>query len=167
MLNKKVSDLLNVQINKEMFSAYLYLDIANYYTFKGLDGFANWFTVQAKEEMDHAIFFMTYLQNNNVEVVLEAIAKPTMSYDSLKKPLEEAFKHEEYITASINSIYEEAVNQKEYRTVQFLQWFVKEQIEEEKNSQDLIQKYDLLENVIYMLDKELALRVYMVPSLVL
>ena len=76
MLDKKVADLLNDQINKEMYSAYLYLDFANFYTHKGLNGYANWYNVQAKEEMDHAMGILQYLQDNDYEVTLSAIAKP-------------------------------------------------------------------------------------------
>ena len=76
MLNEKVSALLNQQVNKEFYSAYLYLDCSNYFEARGLDGFANWYKIQAQEERDHAMLFYQYLQNNNEKVTLEAIAKP-------------------------------------------------------------------------------------------
>ena len=126
-----VSALLNQQINKEFYSAYLYLDIANFYASKGLDGFANWYQVQAKEEQDHAML---------------------------------------YVTALINAIYTAAQAAQDYRTVQFLDWFVKEQGEEEKNAADLITKMELFGSDakgLYMLNSELAARVYTAPSLVL
>ena len=87
-MEQKVYELLNAQINKELYSAYLYLDMANFYTFKGLDGFANWFEIQAKEEQDHAMLFYRYLHNNNQEVSLESIAKPDKRFEKLNDPLE-------------------------------------------------------------------------------
>jgi len=167
MLHPNVSKLLNDQINKEMFSAYLYLDMANYYINKGLTGFANWFNVQAREEMDHAIFFIQYLQNNDHEVVLEAIDKPSRSYQEFDEPLKEALNHEHLVTASIHAIYKEAEKNNDYRTTTFLNWFVKEQGEEEKNANDLIVKYAWAKNNLFLLDKELLARVYVQPTLVL
>ena len=170
MLNKKVSKLLNEQINKEFYSSYLYLDISNYYNDKNLNGFSNWFKIQAQEERDHALLFLTYLQNNNEKIKLTAIAEPDKTYSDFKAPLTAALEHERFVTASINNIYEEASKQKDFRTLQFLSWFITEQGEEEKNTEDLIERYDLFGNdakSLYMLDAELAARVYAAPSLVL
>lgn len=169
-MDKKVLDLLNQQINKELYSAYLYLDMANFYSAKGLDGFANWFEVQAKEEQDHAMLIYQYLHNNNQDVVLEAIGKPDQVYEELIDPLRAALVHEEYVTSLIHDIYGEAQSVHDFRTVQFLDWFVKEQGEEEKNSTDLITKMELFGSEakgLYMLDAELKARVYTAPSLVL
>lgn len=170
MLNEKVVSLLNKQINKELFSAYLYLDISNYYLDEGLDGFSNWFRVQTQEERDHAMLFMEYLQNNGVKVTLSEIKAPNITFSDYKTPLDESLKHEEYITASIHTIYEEAANVKDYRTMQFLDWFIKEQGEEEKNSEDLCRKFDLFgsdSKGLFMFDSQLSSRVYAPPSLVL
>lgn len=167
MLHEKVSKLLNEQINKEMFSAYLYLDIANYFANKGLTGFQNWYNVQAREEMDHALFFVAYLQNNEFEVVLEKIEKPTIDYTNFKEPLQEALKHERFVTDSINQIFKQATEVSDYRTQQFLQWFIKEQGEEEKNATELIMKYDWAKENLFLLDKELLTRAYTAPSLIL
>ena len=133
MLNKKIVDLLNDQVNKEFYSAYLYLDISNYYESKGLSGFANWYMVQAQEERDHAMLFYKYLQNNGESVILESISKQD-NIDPLKVGLE----HEEYVTSLINDIYATANEIKDFRTMQFLDWFIKEQGEEETNANDLI-----------------------------
>lgn len=92
-----VSALLNQQINKEFYSAYLYLDIANFYASKGLDGFANWYQVQAKEEQDHAMLFYQYLHNNGQPVILEAVGKPDGAFASLEAPLAAALEHERYV----------------------------------------------------------------------
>ncbi len=169
-MDKNVAALLNDQINKELYSAYLYLDIANYYDDKGLDGFANWYEIQAKEEQDHAMLFYKYLHNNNETVTLEAIAKPDKTFDNLLSPLRAAYEHEQYVTSLINNIYAEASKVNDYRTTQFLDWFIKEQGEEEKNSSDQITKMELYgddSRSLYMLNSELLARVYSAPSLIL
>ena len=105
MMNKKVHELLNQQINKEFYSAYLYLDFSNYFKAKGLDGFANWYMVQAQEERDHAMLMLKYLQLNGEKVTLEAIDKPDKTYTSLMDPLKAGFEHEQYVKSLINTIY--------------------------------------------------------------
>ena len=169
-MNEKVSALLNEQVNKEFYSAYLYLDMANFYTQKGLDGFANWYEIQAKEEQDHAMLMYQYLQNNGEKVTLEAIAKPDKKFETLMDPLTAGLEHEKYVTSLINNIYAAAIEVTDYRTTQFLDWFIKEQGEEEKNSMDLITKMELFGDdarSLYMLNSELAARVYSEPSLTL
>ena len=169
-MDTKVSALLNDQINKELYSAYLYLDMANYYSEKGLDGFANWYEIQAKEEQDHAMLMYQYLHNNNQKVTLRAIAKPDKVFNSIMDPLKMALEHEEYVTSLINTIYAAADEVNDYRTKQFLDWFIKEQGEEEKNSNDMITKMELFggdAKGLYMLNSELKGRVYSAPSLVL
>ena len=170
MMNQKVHELLNSQINKEFYSAYLYLEISNYFEERGLDGFANWYRVQAQEERDHAMLFFTYLQNNNAKVTLEAIAKPDVKLDVDMDALQASLNHELYVTSLINDIYAAAYEVKDFRTMQFLDWFVKEQGEEEENANDLISKMELFGSdpkSLYMLNQELAARVYTAPSLVL
>ncbi len=170
MLNAEVKKLLNEQINKELYSAYLYLDMANYYSVESLDGFENWFYVQAQEERDHAMLMRTYLLNNEESIKLTAIAMPDVAFTDYKKPLTAALEHEYTVTASINNIYAAAYAVKDFRTMQFLDWFVKEQGEEEKNTSDLIKKYELYgtdAKGLYMLNQELGTRMYAAPSLVL
>ncbi|MCI8537669.1 MAG: ferritin [Oscillospiraceae bacterium] len=169
-MDRKVSELLNEQVNKEFYSAYLYLDMANFYSAKGLDGFANWYEIQAKEEQDHAMLFYQYLHNNSQPVTLEAIGKPDKVYESLMDPLTAALAHEQYVTSLINAIYAAAQAANDFRTIQFLDWFVKEQGEEEKNSSDMITKMELFGSDpkgLYMLNSELSGRTYSAPSLVL
>ncbi len=169
-MDQKVSQLLNEQINKEFYSAYLYLDMANFYAARGLDGFANWFEVQAREEQDHAMLFYRYLHNNSEAVTLEAIARPDKAFETLADPLDAALEHEKYVTSLINAIYAAAQEARDFRTTQFLDWFIKEQGEEEKNASDLITKMALFGSDakgLYMLNSELAARVYAAPSLVL
>lgn len=169
-MDKKVANLINEQINKEFYSAYLYLDFSNYYAAEGLEGFANWYNVQAQEERDHAMLMLKYLQNSGEKVTLKEIAKPDKKLDSHTAPLDAGLEHEKYVTSLIYTIYEAANQAKDFRTMQFLDWFVKEQGEEETNAEGLLKKFELFGNdakSLYMLDKELAARVYSAPSLVL
>ena len=169
-MEQNVSKLMNEQITAELYSAYLYLDFANYYESKGLDGFANWYEIQAKEEQDHAMLMYHFMQNNSETVTLEAIAKPDKVFASLLDPLKAGLEHEKYVTSLINGIYAAAQSANDFRTLQFLDWFVKEQGEEEKNASDLITKMELFGSDpkgLYMLNSELKARVYSAPSLVL
>ncbi|MBE6689458.1 MAG: ferritin [Ruminococcaceae bacterium] len=170
MLNPKVHELLNQQINKEFYSAYLYLEISNYFSDRNLDGFANWYMVQAQEEKDHAMLFYQYLQNNNQKITLETIAKPDIKIEKDMDALQASLTHELYVTSLINDIYAAAYEAKDFRTMQFLDWFVKEQGEEETNANNLISKMELFGSdpkSLYMLNQELSARVYAAPSLVL
>ena len=170
MLNEKVASLLNEQINKEFYSAYLYLEFSAYFEDEGLDGFANWYKVQAQEERDHAMLFYQYLQNNGEGVTFEAIAKPEWERVDHMTPLKKALEHEKLVTASIDAIYAAAHEVRDFRTMQTLDWFIKEQGEEEKNAADLITKMELFggdSKGLYMLNSELKARVYTAPSLVL
>lgn len=163
MLNEKISKMINEQIKKEFYSSYLYLQFSCYYAAKNLNGFANWYNVQAQEEKDHAMIFLNYMLNNGEEVELLEIDKPDNVYSDFEAPLKAGLEHERFITASINDIYAEALSQKDFKTVQFLDWFVKEQGEEEKNADDLIQNYRLFGTDgkgLFMLDRELGARVY-------
>ena len=170
MFDKNVSRLLNEQINNEFYSAYLYLDFANYFEEKGLDGFANWYKIQAQEERDHAMLFYQFLQNNSEKVTLEAIGKPDKVFSCDMDVLKAGLAHEQLVTSMINKIYAAAYEVKDFRTMQFLDWFIKEQGEEETNANDLITKMELFGSDpkgLYMLNQELAGRVYSAPSLVL
>ncbi|MBQ1976611.1 MAG: ferritin [Clostridia bacterium] len=169
-MDKKVHELLNNQINKEFYSAYLYLEFSNYFKAKGLDGFANWYMIQAQEERDHALLFYQYLQNNNMPVTLEAIDSPKREFADNMAVLKAGLEHEEYVTSLIHDIYAAAYEVRDFRAMQFLDWFVKEQGEEETNANDLITKLELFGSdpkSLYMLNQELGARVYTAPSLVL
>ena len=170
MLDTKVAELLNTQVNKEFYSAYLYLDFANYYTEQGLEGFANWYNVQAQEERDHAMLMIKYLHNNGCKVTLEVIDRSDQKLNSFDAPLRAGYAHEQYVTGLIYTIYDAANAVKDFRTMQFLDWFVKEQGEEETNADNLIKKFELFgsdSRSLYMMDSKLAVRVYAAPSLVL
>ena len=169
-MNKKVAELINDQINKEFYSAYLYLEFANYYADAGLDGFENWYRIQAQEERDHAMLFYQYMHNNDEKVTLKAIGQPECELTDNMAPLTKGLEHEKYVTELIHTIYAAAQEDHDFRTMQMLDWFVKEQGEEEKNATDMITKMELFGSDakgLYMLNSEMAGRVYTAPSLVL
>lgn len=166
-MNSKVADLLKDQVNKEFYSAYLYLAFSNYYYGENLDGFGHWFEVQAQEELDHALKFLKYLQDNNEKVTLEAIAAPNINFSNLREPLAAALKHEQYVTSLIHAIFRQARECDDFRCCQFLEWFIAEQGEEEKSTSDLIAKYDLLggdPKNLYLLNQEMNVRAYTTPA---
>lgn len=170
MLSKKVKDLLNNQVNAEFYSAYLYLDFSNYYKDEGLDGYANWYMIQAQEERDHALLFIQYLQQQGESVVLDAIDKPDKEYKEFIDPLKMGAEHERVVTDLINTIYAAAYEEHDFRTMQFLDWFVKEQAEEEENADDNVTKFELFgsdKRSLYELDAEMKARAYTAPSLTL
>lgn len=163
MLSQKIEKLICEQVNKELYSAYLYLDFADYYAEAGLDGFAHWYEVQAQEERDHALMMRRYLLDNGCRVTLAAIDAPAKRYDTNADPLAAGLEHERYVTSLISAIYAAAFAEKDFKTMQFLDWFVKEQGEEEKNADDLVKKFALFggdAKGLYMLNQELAARVY-------
>ncbi len=163
MLNEKISKLINDQINKEFYSAYLYLDFANYCEDLGLDGFAHWYEIQAQEERDHAYLLRKYLIDNGVRVTFDSIAKPNKEFAKAMEVLHAGLEHERYVTELITNIYNEAFSIKDYKTMQFLDWFIKEQLEEEKNAEDLVKKMELFgqdSRSLYLLNQELKSRVY-------
>lgn len=169
-MNEKIAALINDQINMEWYSAYFYLSIHNYYVDQELNGFGNWFYVQTQEERDHAMLFIKYLQNNNEKIRLSDVKAPHMPFDDFRAPAAATYEHERKVTASINNIYATAYDLKDFRTMQLLDWFVKEQNEEEKNTESILKKYDLFggdSKGLYMLDNELGTRVYTAPTLVL
>lgn len=167
MISQQISDLLNSQLNKELHSAYLYMDMADYFSDIGLDGFASWFFVQTQEERDHAMFFRTFMLEQDVEVKLEDIKAPAGGYKDTMDILQQTLKHEQFITDSINTIYATAAKENNFLVMQFLNWFIKEQGEEEATATDLIRKYELFggdAKSLYLLDQELAARVYAAPT---
>ncbi len=166
-MNKTVHELLNSQIQKELYSAYIYLGMSDYYAEEGLDGFANWFYIQAQEEMSHAMLFRTYLTNCGCCITLQPIDAPLVQKANFGEPLAQALEHEQYVTASIYAIHEAAAEAKDYLTMNFLEWFIEEQGEEEKNAGDLVKKYELFgtdKGGLYQLDQELKARSYSPPS---
>ena len=159
----KTEKLLNEQINKELFSAYLYLAMSSYFNSKNLMGFENWFFVQAQEERDHALILYRYMHRINAKVVLTALETPEGDFKNVAEVLDKTLEHEQFITSSIYDIVDAATAERDYKSVQMLQWFVTEQAEEEENSTNLIEKLKLAgmgESGLFLMDKDLAARVY-------
>ncbi len=162
-MDAKVAKLLNEQVNKELYSAYLYLDISNFYDSETLDGFANWFRIQAMEERDHAMMIMDFLLECDEKVELMTVAKPDKVFNDLLAPLKASLEHEKFVTASITNIYKTAVETGDIKEQLFLNWFITEQGEEEKNASDLVCKMEIYgddKKALYLLNTELAARVY-------
>ncbi|MCH3967414.1 MAG: ferritin [Atopobiaceae bacterium] len=167
-LDTKVADLMNTQVNKELYSAYLYLTFADYYEGRGLKGYANWYMIQVQEEVAHAKVLRRYLLDNDVDVRMLAIDQPDKDFASDKDPLVAGLEHERYVTSLINGCYAAAFEVHDFRTMQLLDWFVKEQGEEEANASDLIKSYELFggdAKGLYALDREYAARTFVPPTM--
>ena len=167
-LDKSVSEILNTQINKELYSAYLYQTFADYYDDRGLKGYANWYTIQVQEEVDHAKILRRYLLDNDFKPTMEAIAKPDKTFTNDLEPLEAGLEHEQYVTSLINDCYAAAYAIHDFRTMQLLDWFVKEQGEEETNATDMIKNMELFggdTKGLFNLDREYQTRTYVAPTM--
>ena len=167
-LDTNVGNILNQQINKEFYSAYLYLTFADFYEEQGLKGFANWYVIQSQEELAHARILRRYLLDNDWTPTMEAIAKPDLTFTKVVEPIKAAYEHEQFITASINECYAVAQKANDFRTMQLLDWYVKEQGEEEANASDLLKAVELFggdPKNLYDLDRENAARVYVAPTM--
>ncbi|UCE20402.1 MAG: ferritin [Gemmatimonadota bacterium] len=167
MLSKKMVKALNEQINKEIYSAYLYMSMSSYSDSIGLKGFANWFMVQYQEEMEHAMRFYNYVQEQGEQVTLMAIDQPETKFASPLALFEKTLEHEKYVTKRINTLVDQAMKENDHATRIFLQWFVTEQVEEEANASDIIGKLKLVgkdSSGLLMVDQELAARTF-TPSL--
>ncbi len=166
MISPKIEKALNEQINAEMFSAYLYLAMVAYFQDKNLSGFANWMTVQNQEETFHAMKFFRYVNERGGRVTLGAIEKPQFEWESPLAAMEAARKHEAYITGRINELMNLAIKEKDHATANFLGWFVDEQVEEEDNVNEVVQKLRLLGSDgggLFMMDRDMATRVFTPP----
>lgn len=166
MISDKMQQLMNEQINKELFSAYLYLSMVAYFEEKNLKGFANFFKVQVQEERDHAMMFFKYISHVQGTVELLPIDQPTIKFNSPLDVFKTAYNHELFVTKSIYTIVDQAIEERDHKTNSFLQWFVNEQTEEESNMDDNVKKLELIENdsrALLMLDAELMTRVYTQP----
>jgi len=167
MLSEKMAEALNKQVNNEVYSAYLYMSMSAYSTFIGLKGFANWFMVQYKEEMVHAMKIFDYINDQGGQVKLMPIAQPPTEFGGALDMFEKTLAHEKFVTKSINDLVNLAIEEKDHATNIFLQWFVTEQIEEEANDNEIIAKLKLVGkegNGLFMIDKELAARVFVPPA---
>ena len=161
MIGKAMQDAMNEQINKEFFSSYLYLSMASYFEDKNLMGFAHWMRLQADEEREHAMKFYNFILDRGGRALLKAIDAPATEWKSNLEVAEQVAEHEAKVTASINSLYELALKEKDYPAQVMLQWFISEQVEEEKNAQELVAKLKLIEErgtAVLMLDHRLSKR---------
>ena len=161
MIGKAMQDAMNEQINKELFSSYLYLSMAAYFEDKNLPGFGNWMRLQADEEREHAMKFYNHILERGGRVTLKAIDAPKTDWNSNLEVAEEVAAHEGKVTASIYSLYELALKEKDYPAQVMLQWFITEQVEEEKNAGEIVADLKLIEErgtAVLMLDHRLAKR---------
>jgi ferritin len=167
MLSKKLHDAINAQINAELWSAYLYRAMSMDAEAKGHKGVANWFFIQFKEEQDHARIFMNYLNSRDAKVVLKPIDEVPTEWDSVLAMYQQTLEHEKKVTALINNLAAIAKEDADFASINRIVWFIDEQVEEEESARDMIQAVEAVEGNkygMYMLDKELAARVYNTPS---
>lgn len=167
MISKKMQAALNGQINAESFSAYLYLAMSAQMSEKNLSGMANWFKIQAQEELVHATLFFNYMAERGGRVRLEAIEKPESEWSTPLAAFEAAYGHELKISKRINDLVDLALEERDHASNAFLQWFINEQVEEEAAADGIVQKLKLAGengNGLFMIDRELATRVFALPA---
>lgn len=161
MMNEKLQNAINNQIQKEFNSAYLYLAMSAYSESKNLRGFASWLKVQYNEETEHAMKLLNYLGERGAKVALKSIEAPASDFGTPVKIFEAVLKHEEQITASINKLYEAALEEKDYAAQIFLQWYINEQVEEEATASAILERLKVIGDkgsAILYIDKELGKR---------
>ena len=152
---------MNAQLNAELYSSYLYLSMASYFESIDLAGFGHWMRVQAQEELFHGMKFFDYISERGGKVTLSKIDGPATTWKSPSAPFDQAYKHEQKVTGLINELVNLAIKEKDHATNNFLQWFVKEQVEEEASASEIVQKLKLIGgkgNGLFMLDQELSQR---------
>ncbi len=167
MISQKMEQALNDQIKNELYSAYLYLSMAQYFHSLSLKGFANWMEVQAKEEQAHAEKFISYVNDAGGRVVLQAIDQPPSEFESARQIFEETLKHERFVTGKINELVTLAISENDHATNTMLMWFVTEQVEEEATADEFLQQIKLVGDKghgILMLDRELGARTFVPPT---
>jgi len=166
MIDKKLEKQINYQINRELYSEYLYLAMSAYLEDKGLSGMAHFMRVQAEEEHFHAMKFYRYLNERGGRVILDAIEKPPVEFDSPQAVFTESLKHEKIVTGLINKLMDMAIELNDHATRSFLGWYVDEQVEEEDSFQSIIDKLELIGGSghgLLMMDKDLGVRVFTPP----
>ena len=163
MITKKMEAELNEQINKELYSSYLYLSMSSYCASTGFMGFANWMRIQAQEELAHAMKIFDYVIERGGNAELKTVEQPDSTWINLTNVFEATLKHEQFITSSINHLMEVAISEKDFASMAFLNWYVNEQIEEEATADELLKKLQYIaedKNAMLTLDKELSTRVF-------
>lgn len=165
-MNEKLQNAFCVQINKELYSAYLYLAMQSYFKDMNLDGFANWMSVQVQEELAHAMGMYNYVFERGGKVELMSIEKPAEDFSSPLDVFEKVLEHEKYVTSLINDLTEVAEEVKDRAAISLLQWYIKEQVEEEANVSNVLGNLKLAQNdprALLLLDRELAARTFVAP----
>ena len=166
MLNEKLGTALNSQVNAEMYSANLYYAMAAYFETLSLKGFSKWLRVQALEELTHVQRFFAYMHNRGGQVIIKAVAEPESTFASPLKAFEEVAAHEAKVTGLINKLMDLALKESDHATVNFLQWFVAEQVEEEATADEVVQQLKLVDKTeggLFLLDQELGKRTFVLP----
>ncbi len=161
MFGEAIQNAMNEQMKNEFFAAYQYLSMAAYCESENLPGFAHWMRTQAREETEHAMKFYDFILDRNGHVVLQAIDGPVVEFGAPLEVFERALEHEQRVTAMINDLYGLAVRENDYASQTFLQWFVTEQVEEEKNTGDVVETLKMIgdkSEALFLLDRELASR---------
>ena len=161
MIKEKIEEAINNQINAELYSAYLYLSMAADFSEKGFDGFEGWMRMQAQEEVDHAMRFFDYLESRGGRVKLEAIDKPKEEWGSPLDAFEDAYEHEQKVTKMINDLADLAEDENDRATMNMLQWFIDEQVEEEESAEEIVTKLRMVDDSVsglMMLDSKLGER---------
>jgi ferritin len=167
MLTEKMEKMLNEHLNYELYSSYLYLAMAAYCEGIDLKGFANWMRIQVQEELAHVTKFYDYIHERDGKVLLTAIDGPPTSWDSPFAAFAETLKHEQSVTGRINSIVKTALEENDFATHTFLQWFITEQVEEEASVRDVLQKVKMVGDSgdgLFLIDRELGQRVFTPPA---
>lgn len=161
MISEKIQVLLNEQFTHELYSANLYLSICSYFEDQDLDGFANFFRLQAQEEMQHAMKQFDFIHQVDGKVRMQAIDAPQTEFDSMQAAFELALEHEQFVTKSIHKIVKSAIDEADFATHAFLQWFVTEQVEEEATIKNILRKIQMIgdnSSALFLLNSELAKR---------
>ncbi|NMB61425.1 MAG: ferritin [Chloroflexi bacterium] len=161
MFSKTLAKEMNLQIMHEMYSAYLYLSMASHFEINSLKGFAHWMKVQAEEELEHAMKFYEYINDRGEKVNLEQINQPPLEFGTVEEIFKMVLEHEQEVTARINLLYDIAVRDKDFASQSFLNWFVDEQVEEEKNASEILETLKMIGdkgNTLFMFDHSLGER---------
>lgn len=167
MIKKKMQEALNYQLNRELYSSYLYLSMSAYFQSIDMKGFAHWMRVQTQEELAHAMKFYDYLVQRKGRVTLSSIEDPPLEWGSPMEAFEHVYEHEQKVTGLINDLVDLAISEQDHTTNNFLQWFVTEQVEEEESASEVVEKLKLVGDAtegLFMLDKELGQRVFTPPA---
>ncbi|MDE5878390.1 MAG: ferritin [Muribaculaceae bacterium] len=167
MISKSMSEALNGQINLEMWSSYLYLSMSLYFESEGRRGFAKWYRVQSQEEYAHALALIDYVHARGSRAVLQPITGVPAVWNSTLDAVVATLKHEEMVTAQINALYTQAIEEKDYATRQMLNAFIAEQVDEEETVQHIIDDLSLVGDDgtgLLQIDRELGTRTYKEPS---